>query len=70
MVNVEERFSSSSNCWCDLYVEIGHMVDDKMHAFNRAILIITQQPLGGKAQFGGRLERWKFGHLEMGHQVH
>jgi DNA-directed RNA polymerase beta subunit len=51
-------------------LKLGHMVDDKMHAFNRAILIITQQPLGGKAQFGGRLERWKFGHLEMGHQVH
>jgi DNA-directed RNA polymerase subunit beta len=44
------------------------MVDDKMHA--RSIgpySLITQQPLGGKAQFGGqRLERWKFGHLRHG----
>jgi DNA-directed RNA polymerase subunit beta len=33
--------------------------------------LITQQPLGGKAQFGGqRFERWKFGHLRlMEHQV-
>jgi DNA-directed RNA polymerase beta subunit len=49
------------------------MVDDKMHA--RSIgpySLITQQPLGGKAQFGGqRFERWRFGHLKlMEHQVH
>jgi DNA-directed RNA polymerase beta subunit len=51
---------------------MGHMVDDKMHA--RSIgpySLITQQPLGGKAQFGQRLERWKFGHLRlMEHQAH
>jgi hypothetical protein len=64
-------FSSSSNCWCNLY-EI-RTYDDKMHA--RSIgpySLITQQPLGGKAQFGGqRFERWKFGHLRlMEHQAH
>ena len=43
------------------------MVDDKMHA--RSIgpySLITQQPLGGKAQFGGqRLVRWRFGHWKL-----
>ncbi len=36
-------------------IKLGHMVDDKMHA--RSIgpySLITQQPLGGKAQFGGQ----------------
>ena len=44
-------------------LKLGHMVDDKMHA--RSIgpySLITQQPLGGKAQFGGqRFGEWKFG---------
>ena len=51
--------SSTSYSWCHLHVKVGHMVDDKMHA--RSIgpySLITQQPLGGKAQFGGqRLEK-------------
>ena len=40
-------------------IKLGHMVDDKMHA--RSIgpySLITQQPLGGKAQFGGEMEVW------------
>jgi DNA-directed RNA polymerase subunit beta len=45
-----------------IYVEVGHMVDDKMHA--RSIgpySLITQQPLGGKAQFGGQRLEMKLG---------
>jgi DNA-directed RNA polymerase subunit beta len=43
-------------------LKLGHMVDDKMHA--RSIgpySLITQQPLGGKAQFGGQ----SFGEMEV-----
>ena len=44
------------------FLKLGHMVDDKMHA--RSIgpySLITQQPLGGKAQFGGQ----RFGEMEV-----
>ena len=45
------------------YMKLAHMVDDKIHA--RSIgpySLVTQQPLGGKAQFGGqRFGKWKFG---------
>ena len=42
-------------------MKLAHMVDDKIHA--RSIgpySLITQQPLGGKAQFGQRFEKWKW----------
>ena len=38
------------------------LVDDKMHALDRPYSLVTQQPLGGKAQFGGqRFGEWKCG---------
>jgi DNA-directed RNA polymerase beta subunit len=43
-------------------LKLGHMIEDKMHA--RSIgpySLITQQPLGGKAQFGGQ----RFGEMEV-----
>jgi DNA-directed RNA polymerase subunit beta len=43
-------------------IKLHHMVDDKMHApFNRTLQSYTQQPLGGKAQFGGQ----RFGEMEV-----
>jgi DNA-directed RNA polymerase subunit beta len=49
-------------------IKLGHMIEDKMHA--RSIgpySLITQQPLGGKAQFGGQrfgeMEVWALGSL-------
>ncbi|GIR36512.1 MAG: hypothetical protein CM15mP49_18970 [Actinomycetota bacterium] len=51
-----------------MYVlKLHHLVDDKIHARSTGpYSMITQQPLGGKAQFGGqRSVRWKFGHLKL-----
>ena len=44
-------------------LKLHHLVDDKMHARSTGpYSLVTQQPLGGKAQFGGqRLARWKSG---------
>lgn len=44
-------------------LKLHHLVDDKMHARSTGpYSLVTQQPLGGKAQFGGqRFEKWKFG---------
>ena len=45
------------------YLKLHHVVDDKIHARSTgAYSLVTQQPLGGKAQFGGQL----FGELEVG----
>ncbi len=57
-----ERFSQPATVGIIYMLKLGHMVDDKMHA--RSIgpySLITQQPLGGKAQFGGQ----RFGEMEV-----
>jgi DNA-directed RNA polymerase subunit beta len=57
-----ERFHQKVTCGYIYMLKLGHMVDDKIHA--RSIgpySLITQQPLGGKAQFGGQ----RFGEMEV-----
>jgi DNA-directed RNA polymerase subunit beta len=57
-----ERFDQPATVGVIYMLKLGHMIDDKMHS--RSIgpySLITQQPLGGKAQFGGQ----RFGEMEV-----
>jgi len=57
-----ERFDQPATVGIIYMLKLGHLVDDKMHS--RSIgpySLITQQPLGGKAQFGGQ----RFGEMEV-----
>jgi len=60
--NTGDRFHQQATVGVIYMLKLSHMVDDKMHA--RSIgpySLITQQPLGGKAQFGGQ----RFGEMEV-----
>jgi DNA-directed RNA polymerase subunit beta len=57
-----ERFERPTTIGYMHYLKLHHLVDDKMHARSTGpYSLVTQQPLGGKAQFGGQ----RFGEMEV-----
>jgi len=57
-----ERFERSTTVGYMYMLKLNHLVDDKMHARSTGpYSLVTQQPLGGKAQFGGQ----RFGEMEV-----
>lgn len=58
-----EQFARQVTVGVKYFLKLHHLVDDKMHARSTGpYSLVTQQPLGGKAQFGGqRLGRWRSG---------
>ena len=57
-----EKFDQPATIGMTYFLKLGHMVEDKMHARSMGpYSLITQQPLGGKAQFGGQ----RFGEMEV-----
>ncbi|MFR9292174.1 MAG: DNA-directed RNA polymerase subunit beta, partial [Peptococcus niger] len=57
-----EYFDNPVTVGCMYYLKLAHLVDDKIHARSTGpYSLVTQQPLGGKAQFGGQ----RFGEMEV-----
>lgn len=57
-----ERFENRVSVGYMYYLKLAHLVDDKIHARSTGpYSLVTQQPLGGKAQFGGQ----RFGEMEV-----
>lgn len=57
-----EKFENRVTVGCMYMLKLAHMVDDKIHARSTGpYSLVTQQPLGGKAQFGGQ----RFGEMEV-----
>lgn len=62
MVSTGERFEREVTVGVMHMIKLAHMVDDKIHARSTGpYSLVTQQPLGGKAQFGGQ----RFGEMEV-----
>ena len=62
MVRTGEPFDNRVSVGIMYMIKLAHMVDDKLHARSTGpYSLVTQQPLGGKAQFGGQ----RFGEMEV-----
>ena len=62
MEELENDLISPATVGVIYMIKLGHMIEDKMHARSIGTYsLITQQPLGGKAQFGGQ----RFGEMEV-----